>query len=88
MGHDSRLARVTADGRLSILARHRRLLGLADGGSVVLDVVDGELRVRPVRDVINALQDEVSRTLHDAGTAADAFIAERHAQAARENGAK
>lgn len=86
MGQESRLARVSSDGRLSIPASQRKLLGLGEGGTVVIDVVDGELRVRPARDVIHALQDEVRRTLGDAGTTVDAFVAERHAQPARDDG--
>ena len=80
------LARVAVNGRLSIPARQRKLLGLAEGGMVVLDVVDGELRVRAVRDVVNALQEEVRQPSGDRGTTVDAFVTERHAQAARDDG--
>ena len=34
----------------------RHVLGLSDGDAVVMRVVDGELHVRPRRDVLNRIQ--------------------------------
>lgn len=85
MKHDSVLARVAENGRLSIPARQRKLLGLEKGGMVVIQEKDGELRIRSVRDVVANLQAQVRQYFPKSDVSAvDELIAERHAEAERE----
>jgi antitoxin PrlF len=48
--------RLVSGGRLQIPADVRKLLGLKDGDSVTMEVVDGRLQVRPYRDIIAEIQ--------------------------------
>ncbi len=86
MGRDFVLVRVSENGRLSIPARLCKSLGLEDGGMVVAKVVDGELRVRPAKDVIAGIQARVREELGPIEGVVDRFIAEKHEEAAREEG--
>jgi AbrB family looped-hinge helix DNA binding protein len=61
MDHEPDLVRIAENGRLSIPAKYRKLLGLDRGGIAVARMEDGELRLRPVRQVIADLQHRVSK---------------------------
>src|SRR5690348_15512736 len=78
------LARIDSAGRLSIPAQHRKALGLDAGGPVVIRLEDGEVRVRAAADVMAELQAETGRFLSGPSTSVDSFLAERRAEAARE----
>jgi AbrB family looped-hinge helix DNA binding protein len=78
------LARIDPAGRLSIPARHRKALGLEAGGPVVVALEGKEVRVRAVADVMAELQAETARLLAGPDASVDAFLAERRAEAARE----
>jgi AbrB family looped-hinge helix DNA binding protein len=80
------MVRVAENGRLSVPARQRKLLGIENGGVMVATVNDGELRLRPVRAVINELQDEVGRYLSGSSESVERFIAERKIEAKNETG--
>jgi AbrB family looped-hinge helix DNA binding protein len=84
LGHDSVLVKVAGNGRLSIPAKQRKLIGLDDGGLVVARVEDGELRLRPVRAVLADIQAKVSKRLAGSGETVDRFLADRREEAARE----
>jgi AbrB family looped-hinge helix DNA binding protein len=84
MGHDSVLVKVAGNGRLSIPAKQRRLMGLDDGGLLVARVENGELRLRPVRAVLAEIQARVSERLAGSGETVDRFLADRREEAARE----
>jgi AbrB family looped-hinge helix DNA binding protein len=84
MGHDRILVKLEQNGRLSIPARQRRLLNLEHGGLMVAEVHDGELRLRPARTVLADLRDKVSADLARSGDSVDRFIADRRAEAARD----
>ena len=49
-------AKMGTNGRLVIPAAIRREVGLDEGGTVLLETSDGELRVRPLGDVIESAQ--------------------------------
>ena len=84
MGHDSVLVKVAGNGRLSIPAKQRKLLGLDDGGMLVARVENGELRLRPVRAVLAEIQAEVRKHMTGSGETVDRFLADRREEAARE----
>jgi AbrB family looped-hinge helix DNA binding protein len=89
MRPERQVVRMSENGRLSIPAKQRKLLGLEDGGMVVTRVENGELRIRPVRAVLVELQNKVSSLLAAAGAKpgtrlSDELIADRRAEVARE----
>ena len=84
MGHDNQPIRVSPNGRLSIPAKQRKALGLEGGGMVVARVQDGELRIRTVQAVLDELCAAVAPMLKASGDTVDQFIADRHAEAERE----
>ncbi len=78
------LVRVAENGRLSIPAKQRKLLGLEDGGVVVASVEGGELRLRPVSQVLSDIQARVRRYLANSGDSVNRFLEDRRAEAAKE----
>lgn len=76
--------RLVSGGRLQVPADFRRLLGLNDGDSVVMEVVDGELHVKPYRDVIAGVQERLRPYIQPGVSIVDELIAERRAEAERE----
>ena len=76
-------ARLAEGGRLVIPAEFRRALALAPGESVVLDIRDGELRVRSLRRAVERAQALV-RPYVGADPLAASLIADRRAETARD----
>jgi len=62
----------------------RRQLGLQTGTDVVLDVVDGALRVRTMEQVVKDVQAMVRPYIREGVSVVDELIAERRAEALRE----
>lgn len=75
---------MAANGRLSIPAKQRKALGLENGGMVVSTLENGELRIRPIGAVIAEIQAMVAPYRKASGDTVDQFIADRRAEAARE----
>ena len=75
-------AKVTEGGRVVIPAELRRQLGFQPGSEVVVGVMDGELRIRSVRQAIERAQELVRRHVGEGTSLADEVIGERH-EAAR-----
>jgi bifunctional DNA-binding transcriptional regulator/antitoxin component of YhaV-PrlF toxin-antitoxin module len=69
---------------MSIPAKQRKALGIEGGGTVVATLQDGELRIRSVKAVLDEISAVVAPILKASGFTVDQFIAERHAEAARE----
>ncbi len=84
MSHDAIMVRVADNGRLSIPAKQRKLIGLEDGGLIVARVKDGELHLRPVRSLLADLQAGVSKGLAGSGETVERFLADRRQEASRE----
>ncbi|WP_112875578.1 AbrB/MazE/SpoVT family DNA-binding domain-containing protein [Paracoccus endophyticus] len=76
--------RIAETGRLNIPVQVRKLVGLERGGQVSVWVEDGEIRVRPVRDVMAALQAEAADLFATTNESVDLFLAERRDEAERE----
>ena len=76
--------RLVSGGRLQLSAHIRRALGLADGDQVIMRIVDGELHVRPTRDVLKRIQEKLRPYAPVEGRVSDELIADRRAEAARE----
>jgi AbrB family looped-hinge helix DNA binding protein len=70
-------AKMTEGGRVIIPAEFRRQLGLQPGTEVVMDIADGELRIRSVSQAIERAQSLVRRYLGQGANLADELISER-----------
>jgi AbrB family looped-hinge helix DNA binding protein len=71
--------RIADGGRVVIPADMRRELGLQSGSEVILDVTNGELRIRTLARVIERAQELVRRYVPDDARLADALIQDRRA---------
>lgn len=78
-------ATVSGNGRLSLPADLRRKMGLEKGGVVQLDLVDGHLQVRSVRQAVAAIQRRVRAAGWHEKISVDEFIAEKRKVAARDS---
>lgn len=76
--------RLVSGGRLQIPARLRRELQLKDGDAVLMETVDGELRVRAYRDVLADVRARLRKYVPEGVSLAEELIADRRAEAARE----
>jgi AbrB family looped-hinge helix DNA binding protein len=80
------VTKVSELGKMNIPAQIRRQTGLERGGPVVMTVVAGEIRLRPVRSVLSSLQTDADAVFAGSGETVERFLAERRAEAAREDG--
>lgn len=85
MGHESTVIRVAENGRLSIPAKQRKLMGLEGGGMVVARVENGELHLRPVKALLTELQARVRQHLGGSGESMERLLADRREEASRED---
>jgi bifunctional DNA-binding transcriptional regulator/antitoxin component of YhaV-PrlF toxin-antitoxin module len=69
---------------MNIPVQIRRQAGLERGGPVVMTVVDGEIRLRAVRNVLTSLQSDADSVFALSGETVDGFLAERRTEAARD----
>ena len=81
----SQSAKMSETGRLTVPLGVRAAVGLERGGPVVLEIVDGELRVRSVAQAMaraRALTREL--TLGLTGVSVDDFLADRRRETERD----
>ncbi|WEK45273.1 MAG: AbrB/MazE/SpoVT family DNA-binding domain-containing protein [Candidatus Andeanibacterium colombiense] len=71
--------KLVSGGRLQVPADIRRALGLSDGDSVTMQVIDGELHIKPYRDVIAGVRERLRPFISEGASLADELIAERRA---------
>lgn len=84
MSRDFVLVRLTDNGLVSVPAEYRKLLGVNDGEMLVARVEDGELRLRPIRQVVADLQARVAKHADRSESGVDWLLRERRREAARE----
>ena len=77
MNQNLNLVHVSNNGRLSIPAKQRKLIGLEDGGLVMMWVEDGEIRIRTAEKIMAGLQTEAKQVFAGSGFSVDQFLAER-----------
>ncbi len=78
----STLGRIAESGRISIPAEFRKAMGLEAGGQVIIELADGELRIRTIDETVaraQALTRELLGSGSDAGVVA--FLRERREDA-------
>jgi AbrB family looped-hinge helix DNA binding protein len=80
----SHRSRIAEGGRLIIPAEFRRKLGLKPGDSVVIEIVDGELRVRSLQAAVRRAQALVRRYIPADVKLSEELIRDRRAEAKRE----
>jgi AbrB family looped-hinge helix DNA binding protein len=78
------VTRISELGKMNIPVQIRRQTGLERGGPVMMTVVDGEIRLRPVRGVLTSLQSHAAEVFAGSGETVDGFLAERRTEAARD----
>jgi AbrB family looped-hinge helix DNA binding protein len=76
---------VSAGGRVTIPAKHRQAVGLEAGDIAVAHVENGEIRIRPVRDVLAELQGTPRKRLAGSGKSVDRLPVERREAASHAN---
>lgn len=76
--------KLVSGGRLQLTADLRRQLSLADGDTVLMEVVDGELRVRPLRDAVARVQARLRQFIPADVSLSEDLIADRRAAADHE----
>lgn len=77
-------AQVGRDGRVVIPAAYRQVLGIEDGGHVLLLREDNEVRLMGRDGAVRRAQEMVAPYLKDESTSVDSFLAERRREAKRE----
>ena len=78
------VTKISELGKMNIPVQIRRQAGLERGGPVMMTVVDGEVRLRAVRNVLTGLQTDAESVFAGSGETVDRFLAERRAEAARD----
>ena len=76
--------KLVSGGRLQLPAELRRELSLADGDTVLMEVVDGELHIRPLRDAVARVQARLRQFVPADLSLSEELIADRRAAAERE----
>jgi AbrB family looped-hinge helix DNA binding protein len=76
--------RIVSGGRVQLPAEFRRAMGLGDGDAIIMELKDGELVVRPYRDVLRRVQEDLARYIPEGVSLSDELIADRRAEAERE----
>lgn len=76
--------KLVSGGRIQIPAGVRRQLALSDGDTVLIEVVDGEVRLRPQRDAIRRVQERMRKYKIEGRSVVDELIAERREESRSE----
>jgi antitoxin PrlF len=76
--------RMVSGGRIQVPAEVRRILGIADGDPLIMEVVDDELRIRSHRASIQRIQAMVRAFVPAGVSLADELIADRRREAENE----
>lgn len=84
MAIESRSTKIVDGGKLIIPASFRRKMGIQIGDTVVMEIVDGELRVRSRDAAIAEIQKLVRGLAPEGVSLSDELIADRRAEAAKE----
>ena len=73
--------KLVSGGRLQLPVELRRALSLADGDTVLMEVVDGEIHVRPLRDSVARVQSRLREFVQPGVSLSEELIADRRAAA-------
>ncbi|AOF94695.1 AbrB/MazE/SpoVT family DNA-binding domain-containing protein [Sphingobium sp. RAC03] len=73
--------KIIAGGRVALPADMRRSLGLQNGDTVLIEMNDEEIRIRPARSALRRIQDRLRAFASSEGLVSEELIAERRAEA-------
>ncbi len=76
--------KIISGGRVQLPADVRRALALAEGDTVLIEVKDGEVRLRPLREAMRRVQELVRPFIVEGVSVVDELIADRRREAADE----
>ena len=80
----SQRVKVVEGGKLVIPASFRRAMGVKPGDTVIVELDQGELRVRSLPSAIEGVQARMRELNPDGRSLVDELIADRRAEAARD----
>ena len=80
----SQRVKIVEGGKLVIPATFRRELGIAPGDTVIVELSEGELRVRSLPSAIRRVQERMRELNPEGRLLSEELIANRRAEAARE----
>ena len=69
--------KIVSGGRIQLPVDVRRALSLSDGDIMQIEVVDGEVHLRPQRDAIRRIQERMRAYIPEGHSVVDELIAER-----------
>jgi antitoxin PrlF len=76
--------KIVSGGRLIVPVEYRRLMGLSDGDTVVMELDGDELRVRPLGSALRSVRERLRPYIVEGVSVSDELIADRRAAAERE----
>ncbi len=76
--------RMVSGGRIQVPAEVRRILGMADGDPIIMEVVDDELRIRSYSASIRRIQAMLREFVPAGVSLSDELIADRRREAENE----
>ncbi|MBM3504980.1 MAG: AbrB/MazE/SpoVT family DNA-binding domain-containing protein [Alphaproteobacteria bacterium] len=79
-------AKIGSHGRLVIPAELRAAVGLKEGDQVLIEIRDGDLRIRNYERTVRWVQETVAKYVPRDVSLVDELIAERREEAKREDG--
>lgn len=77
--------KIISGGRVQLPADVRRQLSLSEGDPILIEVVDGEVHLRPVRASIRRMQELMRPYVIEGQSIVDELIADRRREAAAED---
>ena len=80
-------SKVVSGGRIQLPASMRSAAGLSDGDTVVLELIDGEIHLRSQKAMLARVRARLRPFVEDGVSVVDELIADRRAEAERENAA-
>ncbi len=76
--------KIVSGGRIQLPADVRRALALKDGDKLQIEVIDGEIRLRPWNEAIRRIQEAARPYIVEGHSVVDELIADRRAEARNE----
>lgn len=77
--------KIISGGRVQLPADVRRELALSEGDTIFIEVVDGEVHLRPVSAAVRRIQERTKPFILPGRSIVDELIAERRREAAAED---
>lgn len=77
--------KIISGGRVQLPADVRRQLSLSEGDPILIEVVDGEVHLRPMPAAIRRIQERMKPYIRPGESIVDELIADRRREAAAEN---